>query len=272
MNTGSENALQAAFRDISCGSHCCLFYESKQDLLDAIIPYFKAGLENGEFCIWVISEPLSDADARDAMRQGITGFDRYTAAGSIEIISGREWYLDGGRFDRKRIADGWTQKLEYALAQGYRAMRVSGNAFWQGTKHWKDFCAYEQEIQDRVAGQPLILLCTYPLNAGLASDLVAVACAHQCSIAMRNGTRDFAELAKAEARDNPLTPREREVLSWVARGKSAWEVAQILHITGRTVEEHVHNVVRKLGASNRTQAVAIALHNRLIDFAAQAMA
>ena len=33
------------------GTHLCLFYEDKQDLLDILVPYFKAGLENNEFCM-----------------------------------------------------------------------------------------------------------------------------------------------------------------------------------------------------------------------------
>lgn len=61
-----------------------------------------------------------------------------------------------------------------------------------------------------------------------------------------------------------LTPREREVLSWIASGKSAWAVGEILKISKRTVDEHAQSACRKLRAANRTQAVAIALRDRLI--------
>ena len=62
-----------------------------------------------------------------------------------------------------------------------------------------------------------------------------------------------------------LTPRQREILSWAAQGKSAKEIAEILGITPRTVEKLMETVVRELGAANRTHAVAIALRNKLID-------
>jgi LuxR family quorum sensing-dependent transcriptional regulator len=62
-----------------------------------------------------------------------------------------------------------------------------------------------------------------------------------------------------------LTPREREVLAWVAQGKSAWEIGEILDITKRTVDEHAQTAVRKLGAVNRTHAVAIAVRERIIE-------
>jgi LuxR family quorum sensing-dependent transcriptional regulator len=61
-----------------------------------------------------------------------------------------------------------------------------------------------------------------------------------------------------------LTPRENEVLRWVAKGKSAREIGEILTITKRTVDEHVQTAIRKLGAMNRTNAVAIALRDGLI--------
>ncbi len=72
------------------------------------------------------------------------------------------------------------------------------------------------------------------------------------------------------ARRNPrakpaLTAREAEVLNWVARGKSAWEIGEILHIAKRTVDEHVQTSVRKLGAVNRTHAVAIAVRDCIIS-------
>ncbi len=62
-----------------------------------------------------------------------------------------------------------------------------------------------------------------------------------------------------------LTSREREVLTWAAQGKSAWEIGEILNIAKRTVDEHIQSTFRKLGAKNRTQAVAIALRDRLIS-------
>jgi LuxR family transcriptional regulator, quorum-sensing system regulator BjaR1 len=62
-----------------------------------------------------------------------------------------------------------------------------------------------------------------------------------------------------------LTPREREVLKWAARGKSAWEIGEILAIGKRTVDEHAATAVRKLGADNRAHAIAIALRDKAIE-------
>lgn len=59
-----------------------------------------------------------------------------------------------------------------------------------------------------------------------------------------------------------LTERERDVLDFLCQGKSNKEIARDLAIREVTVKVHVGNIMRKLGASNRTQAVRLALDSR----------
>lgn len=56
-----------------------------------------------------------------------------------------------------------------------------------------------------------------------------------------------------------LTDREREVLTWVAEGKTAWEISQIIGISESTVNKHVAGAMRKTGSVTRTQAAIRAL-------------
>lgn len=56
-----------------------------------------------------------------------------------------------------------------------------------------------------------------------------------------------------------LTPREREVLAWVAAGKTAWETSCILHVAEKTVRAHLESIRLKLNVASITQAVASAL-------------
>lgn len=64
---------------------------------------------------------------------------------------------------------------------------------------------------------------------------------------------------------SPLTQREQEVLKLVALGQSARSIGAMLSITKRTADEHASNAVRKLGATNRTHAVAIAIRDKVIE-------
>jgi len=62
-----------------------------------------------------------------------------------------------------------------------------------------------------------------------------------------------------------LTPREIEVLKWIASGKSDWQIGKILKISDKTVNYHVENMKRKYGVSTRIQVVAKAVHQGKID-------
>lgn len=90
------------------------------------------------------------------------------------------------------------------------------------------------------------------------------ACLHLASIYFH------AKLEKLRAENTPrprgpkLTPRERECLSWVAAGKTDWEISQILNIAEQTAHEYVQNALTKLNATTRAQAVAVAIFTKQI--------
>ncbi len=65
--------------------------------------------------------------------------------------------------------------------------------------------------------------------------------------------------------DNPLTQREQEVLALIAAGKTNQEIAAVLQITIGTVKVHVHTLLQKLDAHDRTQAVVIAVKQGLLS-------
>jgi DNA-binding NarL/FixJ family response regulator len=66
-------------------------------------------------------------------------------------------------------------------------------------------------------------------------------------------------------KDEMLTGREREILQLLADGMSNQDVAAKLFISQETVKSHVRHILAKLEADTRTQAVAIALREAIID-------
>ncbi len=77
----------------------------------------------------------------------------------------------------------------------------------------------------------------------------------------------FASLIDKEIHEThiiSLTDREREVLLWVMEGKSNWEISVILNISQESIKSHLKNIFRKLDATNRAHAVAIALKQKCI--------
>lgn len=61
-----------------------------------------------------------------------------------------------------------------------------------------------------------------------------------------------------------LTPRQAEILNYLAKGLTNRDIANLLHIRIDSVEEHVNGILTKIDAANRTEAVAIALRKQLL--------
>lgn len=182
--------------DVPWGTHFFLFHETKQDLIDACIPYFRAGLESGELCIWAIDDPLTEEEVRYCLRDAIPGFDDYFESRSIEIVRGREWYMTDGDLDLKRVTNGWKQKMERALNGGYAGLRLSADTAWLEKRHWKQFCEYEKEVNDSILDTPMLALCTYPLPGSAAAEILDVTRTHQFAIARRNKGWEVVETSE----------------------------------------------------------------------------
>ncbi len=65
--------------------------------------------------------------------------------------------------------------------------------------------------------------------------------------------------------DTALSPREVDVLTWVAKGESNKEIARSLHLSEATVKSHLLHIFSKLGVNDRTQAVTLAMQKGIID-------
>ena len=181
--------------EISWGTHFCNFYETKQDLLDTLVPYFKTGLESNEFCLWVVSNSglITVDEAREALGQVVPDFDRYFPDKNIEILNETEWYLEDNVFNLEKVINAWHIKLKLALTLGYDGMRVSGDTFWLNEKIWKDFFHYEKQLNESITDLPITLLCTYPLAKSRAADILDVVQAHQFAITRRQGEWEVIE-------------------------------------------------------------------------------
>jgi DNA-binding NarL/FixJ family response regulator len=75
-------------------------------------------------------------------------------------------------------------------------------------------------------------------------------------LARDSGTETPAEFSS----ELGLTTREGEVLSWLSKGKTNRDIAQILGLSPRTVDKHLEQIYSKLGVENRTAAAAIAVN------------
>jgi PAS domain S-box-containing protein len=187
--------MEKAFRKIGVdiigdapwGTHLCQFYETREDLVDILVPYFKAGLENNEFCMWITSEPLKVEDAKAALKNVVKNLDHFIKKGQIEILDYSEWYTKSGKFDAENVLRSWVEKENRALKRGYDGLRLSGNTFWLAKRDWRNFTAYEEEVNNVIGKYRMIAICTYSLGQCGASKVMDVISNHQFALMRREG-------------------------------------------------------------------------------------
>ena len=131
------------------GAHIALFYETKDDLLDTVVPYCRTGLERNESCLWFVAEPyLTVAEAWQALRDVVDGVDRYQADGRIEIDSANDWFAGrGAAFDGDQVAAAWYEKLASVSSRGQAGLRITGDAGWVDRKNWEALIKWEDRMQ-----------------------------------------------------------------------------------------------------------------------------
>ncbi|MFC1928920.1 MEDS domain-containing protein [Chloroflexota bacterium] len=194
--------------DIPWGTHMCQLYRTKGDLLDVLVPYFRAGLENNEFCMWVTSEPLGVKDARASLGKAVRDLDDYISKGQIEILDYSEWYTKSGKFNTDEVLQSWVEKEREALEKGFNGLRATGNTSWLGADDWVAFRECEVILDSVIGEHRIIAICTYSLNKCEASELLDVMNNHEVTLIKQNGLWRTVESDERKRLKKMLTASE----------------------------------------------------------------
>src|ERR1700759_1170121 len=101
----TSKLLPSVLADIKHGSHLCAFYETKDDLIDLVLPYFTGGAERGDLCVWMMPDSVG---AEEAALHGHVA----VAGSGIELYAGRNVYLKESHFEREPVVMFWNEKLQ----------------------------------------------------------------------------------------------------------------------------------------------------------------
>ena len=143
----------------------------------------------------------------------------------------------------------------------------------------KDGIAATAEIKSRRPETKIIILTTFATSDGITKALEAgatgailknaenaalVTMIRKVAAGERILAPEVEELLQEDPPVEKLTPRQAEVLESLSRGLTNKDIAKQLGISDRSVDEHVEALLQKIGASNRTEAVVIALRKHLL--------
>jgi PAS domain S-box-containing protein len=184
--------------NIPWGTHFCQFYRTKKELVDTLVPYFRAGLENNEFCICITTDNLLADDTPKVLSKSVKGFPDYLQKGQFELVPYREWYLKTGSFDSARVLQAWEQKLNQALQKGYAGLRFATNNIWGKKNDWCAVTDYGAAFNNVIGNFKIIALCNYALSGCNTSEIIDVIGNHEFARVKKAGKWDILEHSRSK--------------------------------------------------------------------------
>ncbi|MCB9800020.1 MAG: MEDS domain-containing protein [Candidatus Omnitrophica bacterium] len=151
-------------QNIQPGKHYYLFYEDLHTYMEVLVPYFQEGLLKGDRCLWLISDYLDWETVYGLARRKIEDLDDRMDCDQIRLFSASKWYLNQGRFDRKRALQNATEFIEQNQKDESVVIRAAGDLGDLCVDDWSEVCLYEEEISQAIQSQKIIGLCAYPIQ------------------------------------------------------------------------------------------------------------
>jgi PAS domain S-box-containing protein len=261
-NTGIE-----LIGNVPWGTHFCQFYQTREDLISILVPYFQAGLENNEYCMWVTSEPLNVEDARKALKKEVRDLDDYIKKGQIEILDYSQWYTKPGHFVPDDVLQSWIEKERQARKRGFAGLRLTGNTFWLEKRDWKKFTDYEAAVNDIIGKHHMLAICTYSLDKCTGLDIADVIVNHQFALIKRGGEWEIIESSERKRTEEAIQESESKYRSLIENlkdivftidldGKITFASPSIEEILGYKSEEVINkNIIDFVPVKDRQRAI-----------------
>jgi hypothetical protein len=174
LTHAQPNLTNCGLQGIDCipyGIHMCHFYRDRENLVDALVPFFIAGLNNNERCIWITAEPLDAAGARLALQAAGTDVDAAVRSGALVIQDYSEFYLRSKGMKSSQVVELWLAEEERALEEGYSGLRITGNASFVTPETWPDFMDYEALVHRAFERRRIVSLCSYDERRCAAAEM-----------------------------------------------------------------------------------------------------
>lgn len=198
MNASMRPSGIPVVGDMPWGTHFCHFFDDQRDLVETLVPYFKAGLEQDEACTWVTAEPCDARAAREALFAAMPDLPAREARGQIEIVDHSDLYArraEGGADD---VLASWVRREGEVTARGFAGLRITGNSFFVERSGWRAFDEYESRVSAAFADHRILALCSYAAHRCDARCVLDVVRNHEFALARRDGAWEMVESASLQ--------------------------------------------------------------------------
>lgn len=174
----------------SLTNHAALFYTSKEEYFNVVVPYLKAGLENDEFCLWVVPETITTREAETYLRKLVEDLDLYIKREQISIREYQDVYLPDGLFIAHKMIEDWAESEADVLQKGFTGLRIAGDGSWAVGNDWFNYSIYEQDVNNLIEKYKMTALCTYSIERLDVKKIHEIGINHKASLVHRMGNLD----------------------------------------------------------------------------------
>ena len=163
-NTAKGN-LYDAISELTVHDHICIVYETKEEQLNAVVPFIKLGLDRGEKCIYVVDDNTSKVVIEAMQKDGIET-DSVIKSGALNILTKQEAYLQQGHFDPDWMIQFLKEATDLAKSDGFNALRVTGEMTWYlgGDIRLENLIEYEAKLNYFFQENDALAICQYNSN------------------------------------------------------------------------------------------------------------
>jgi len=190
--------------ELPWGTHFCQFYNTQRDLIEILLPYFRAGLANNECCVWAISESLDPEEAERILKKGLRRFEEYLASGQIQIVHQRQWLSMGGRSGQAIV-----RMLDSAISKGFDGLRFACHASHGSGKKG----SHSHPGAEVIGKYNAIGLFAYPRSSFDATSLMEVVNRHRYALVRNSGKWEVIESSEAHIVKEALNRSEQKLQS-----------------------------------------------------------
>lgn len=209
------------------GSDFCQFYQTEEDLLDTLVPYFQAGLENNEYCLWITSAPLEPNRAEAALKEAVPDFAQFRRNGQLRIIPRSQWGAQGDRSGKAFSAE-----LDRAVLGGFDGLRLCCHLSSQQS-------GKSMSWEGAITGHNVIAAFAYPRDRFDALGLMEVVKHHRFALVKDAGRWEVIESSEARTVKDALKRSEEKLQSLFANMLEGFAYHRIVLDSARTPCDYV---------------------------------
>lgn len=159
--TSPETVLPSIAR-MHAGDHYCGIYRTDEDHRALVVDFIRHGVERGERMLYIVNIQTA-AQLRATLAAADIDVDALVEKRQLVILTAKEAYLEGGQFDPAKMIEMLRAETDQALADGYSALRITGEMTWAlaGEPGSERLVEYESKLNHFFPNSKCYAICQY---------------------------------------------------------------------------------------------------------------